>query len=64
MADKRFERLLDDAPSGIPEAMPEADDNILTDDYKLFYDQIGQRIDRQRRESRDAIDDLLDTRFD
>lgn len=64
MADKRFERLLDDAPSGIPEAAPEADNDILTDDYKFFYDQIGEKIDRQRRESRDAIDELLNTRFD
>ena len=64
MADKRFERLLDAAPADIPETMPEADNNILTDDYKFFYDQIGRRIDKQRRESRDAIDDLLNTRFD
>ena len=64
MANKRFERLLDDAPTDIPERAPEADDNILTDDYKFFYDQIGRKIDRQRRESRDAIDALLDTAFD
>lgn len=63
MADKRFERLLDEAPADILEAAPKAD-NIITDNYKFFYDQIGQRIDRQRRESRDAIDELLNTRFD
>lgn len=63
MANRRFERLLDEAPADIPEAAPKAD-NTPTDDYMFFYDRIGCEIDRQRRESRDAIDDLLDTAFD